>query len=628
MQLLTHKTLFGVCLATLCAFGSIGQPIPAVLSTVSATETGQLVLTKNGQRLADLARKEPYTRTQMLGNPTGAEQGIMLDIGKPGFAGTVAYGPYNDKAEYPSIAFLPRSVKMQDGKALLNIKTAVKGPNDFFKLADSGQGIIGYRIMDAEGRILFESRVAFRGKGPYEVLPSVVEGPFVNNLTPTGCVVSYETQVPIKTALTVGNQTVQDATPTTRHELTVNGLTPGTTYTYTITYGDRTDTYRMRTAPAAGSRKPFTFALAAAHRATTGGGERDFGGTNYAASRAIIAAARLNGAVFMQASGDITTGGNVSEDGHLLEYTNWKRSLEPFWHQIPVYTGMGDHEVNYLTFAPDSITKRSTKIDRFPYATESGEATFARAFVNPTNGPASEDGAVYDPNPNQTDFPTYQENVYSYTYDNVGMIVLNTEYWKCQDPKADGSPEGYLMDQQMKWLAETMQRMERDPSIDHIFVNVHSAVFPNGDHVNGAMWYDGGNTARPSVAGKPLAAGILERRDALLDLCVNKSKKFLAFTSGDEHNFALLEVTPDMPMYANGYALPKLKLSRSFFHINNGGGGSASYAMLPTPWMSKFQFFTEPPVLALLSVYGKSVRLKAFNAETFGSICNDVILRR
>ncbi len=627
MLLSMRKTLFGVCLAALYAGRTVGQAIPSILSTLNRNDAGQLVLTKNGQHLIDLARKEPYTRSQMLGNPTGAETGIRLDIGKAGFVGTVAYGPYNDKAEYPAIAFLPRPVKMQDGKALLDIKNAVKGANDFFKLAETGQGIIGYRIIDAEGRILFESRVAFRGKGPYEVLPTVVEGPFVNNLTPTGCVLSFETQVPVRASVRVGDRTAQDATEATHHELTVSGLQPGKAYSYTVSYGDRTDTYHLQTAPAAGSRQPFTFALAAAHRATSGGGERDFGGSNYASSRAIMAAARLNSAVFMQATGDLTTGGNVSEEGHLLEYTNWKRALEPFWHHIPVYTGMGDHEVNYLTFAPDSTTKRSTKMDRFPYATESGEATFARAFVNPTNGPISEDGAVYDPNPTQTDFPTYQENVYAYTYDNVGMIVLNTEYWKCQDPKADGSPEGYLMDQQLKWLAETMQTMERDPAIDHIFVNVHSAVFPNGDHANGAMWYDGGNTARPSVAGKPVSSGILERRDALLDLCVNKSRKFLAFTSGDEHNFALLEITPDMPMYADGYTLPKLKLSRPFFHINNGGGGSAPYAMLPTPWMSRFRFFTEPPVLALITVSGKSVRLKAFNAETFGPICQDMKLR-
>jgi len=183
------------------------------------------------------------------------------------------------------------------------------------------------------------------------------------------------------------------------------------------------------------------------------------------------------------------------------------------------------------------------------------------------------------------------------------------------------------MDQQFNWLKATIEKFEKDPAIDHIFVNVHSAVFPNGDHANGAMWYDGKNTPRAVVAGKPVKVGILERRDQILELCVNKSRKFLAFISGDEHNFAFLEVTPDMPIYLENYELARLKLSRSFFHINNGGGGSASYAMLSTPWSGNFKYFTEPPVVGLIHVNGKSVSLTAYNAETFGGICKEVKLR-
>ena len=340
-----------------------------------------------------------------------------------------------------------------------------------------------------------------------------------------------------------------------------------------------------------------------------------------------MAAALQNKAVFMQNMGDITNGGNVSEDGHLLEYGNFKRALEPFWSKVPVYLGFGDHEVNYFSFEVDTVLRKSAKIDRFPYATESGEASFARAFVHPQNGPDSEDGASYDPNITSIDFPSYKENVYSYTYDNVAMIVLNTEYWKAQDPKISGSPEGYIMDQQVKWLDETIKNYEKDATIDHIFVNVHSAVFPNGDHANGAMWYDGNNNERAKVAGQKVSKGILERRDDILDLCVNKSKKFLAFISGDEHNFAFLQVNPEFSMYPKDYSLPKLKLSRPFYHINNGGGGAAAYAMLPTPWTKQFQFFTEPPVLAFIHIKGKSVSMSAINAETFGTVCQEIKLR-
>jgi len=599
--------------------------VPAVLSGFSLTNS-QLSIFKNGQQLKDLEKKDMYTLSQMLGDATGTETGIQLDFKKTGFNGSIAYGPLNTEAEFPTVSFLGKPLKLVDGKVLLEIKKTFKGVNDFFRLAEKGQGVLGYRVMDSDGRIIYEGRVAFAGKGPYTVVPTLTEGPLVNNLTETGSVISFETQVPVKTSITVNSKTFSDPSPTTHHEISVDGLLPSTNYKYTVSYGDRTDSHNFKTAAKSGSRKPFSFAFAGANRATLGGGERDFGGTNYQSSRAIISAALMSGAKFMQATGDITNGGNPSEDGHLMEYANWKRALEPFWSMIPVYTGFGDHEVNFATFSLDTITKKFPKIDRFPYATESGEATFARAFVHPLNGPESEDGASYDPS-SQMDFPPYKENVYFYTYDNIVMIVLNTEYWKAHDPNVSGCPEGYIMDQQLKWLNETVQHYENDPAIDHIFVNVHSAVFPNGDHASGAMWYNGNNAERAIVAGNKVTKGIIERRDEVLDICVNRSKKFLAFLSADEHNFAFLEIKPDFPLYPQDYKESKLKLNRSFYHINNGCGGSAPYAMLATPWSSNFRFFTEPPAVALIDVSGKSVKLRAFNAETFGKICEDVKLR-
>ena len=615
--------------AAASALAALASPpeIPAVLSGLSYGPDGKLVLEKNDERLAELDKPDLYSLPRMLGEPTGTDTGVALDFHEADLNGTVAFGPFDDTAEFPTVAFLAKSVRLEQGRALLPFKTAFNGPNDFFKLADHGRGIVGYRIINAEGRIVYEGRVAFEGKGPYRVLPTLVEGPLVNDLTPAGCVLSFVTQVPIVASVTVDGRTFRDPAATTHHEIALTGLKPATEYTYAIAYGEREARRTFRTAPAAGSRALFTFAFASAHRATTGGGDRDFGGTNYASARAILAAAVARGAVFLQATGDITNGANSSEGGHLLEYANWKRALEPFWAKLPVYVGFGDHEQNITAFAVDAVTKKSPKMARFPYATASGEAIFAQAFVHPKNGPTSEDGSAYDPDPARTDFPTYQENVYAYTYANVAMIVLNTEYWAGQDPKISGCPEGYIMDQQFAWLQATMRKFQADPAIDHIFVNVHSAVFPNGDHANGAMWYDGSNTPRAKVKGVPVAVGILERRDQIIDLCVNQSSKFLAFLSGDEHNFAFLKITAETPLYLPDYAGPQVKISRPFYHINNGGGGSAPYAMLNTPWNARWQFFTEPPTVALINVKGPNVSLTAFRAETFGKIVEELPLR-
>jgi len=311
-----------------------------------------------------------------------------------------------------------------------------------------------------------------------------------------------------------------------------------------------------------------------------------------------------------------------------MEYANFKRAMEPFWSGIPVYVGFGDHETNKTTLRSTDPLNKGYSVELFPYAEVSGEAAFAKAFVNPANGPGSEDGAAYDPDPSQQDFPTYKENVYYYTYGNIAMIVLNTEYWESKDPAVTGGcPEGYIMDQQMKWLRETMEKMEKDPNIDHIFVNIHGAVFPNGDHLTDAMYWSGDNRSRAVVAGTPLPKGAIERRDEIIDVCVNKSRKFLAFISGDEHNFSLLEVTPATPIYKEGYTGSKIRVSRPFYNINNGGGGSAPYAMLKSPWMGSFRYFTPPPCVALISVNGKNVMLNAVRAETLEPICRDIRLR-
>ncbi len=632
LQILIMKQIIG--LITFLLISEIGfaqsnhkPAIPAVLNGLSYNAQGQLVLSKNGLTYTEIEKTEPYQLSKITGNPVGTETGIMIDIQMPGFNGTVAYGPYIENSTYPTVAFLPKEVKMTDGKALIEIKTVFVKSNDFLRFQDTGKGIIGYRILSAAGRIIYEGRVAFTGKGPYVVVPTIIEGPMINKLEPGGCVISYETQVPVKTAIHIGAKVFADADASTHHEITVNGLKPATNYQYSISYGDRTDQHSFKTAATPGGRKPFTFAFASANRATTGGGERDFGGTNYQSTRAIAAAAVLNHAAFIQATGDFTTGANISEDGHLMEYANFKRALEPFWFNIPIYVGFGDHEVNKTSLS-DAVNHKSASVEVFPYATYSGEATFAKAFVNPGNGPQSEDGAAYDPDPAKLDFPTYKENVYYYTYDNVAMIVLNTEYWESKYPQlTSGCPEGYIMDQQVKWLKETVLKMEKNANIDHIFVNIHGAVFPNGDHLADAMWWDGDNTSRAFVAGVPLSKGAIERRDEILDICVNNSKKFVAFLSGDEHNFSFLQITPQSKIYTANYTGPRIKINRPFYNINNGGGGSASYGLLPSPWSAGFKYFTAPPVLALITVNNKSVILRSLNPETFGKICSDVKLR-
>jgi hypothetical protein len=613
---------------------SQSKTVPSALGKqFSYNADGKLQLVKDGQTFIEVGNTDKFQLAQMSGDPQGAETGIALDFHDPTLNGSVSYGTYNDSVQYPTIFFLPRPVEMKNGKALLEIKKTFYGnSNDFAHFEDTGKGVIGFRVMNDAGHILYEGRVAFTGKGPFTVQPTVIEGPLVNLLEPTGSTIAFETQVPVLASIEIDGKSFADSQAGTHHEIAVTGLTPDTVYKYTVHYGDRADRHAFRTAVAKGSRKPFSFGFVADTRAVKAGGERDFGEVNYQAVRAGMASAVSRNIAFMQVMGGNTTGNNPSVGGHMLEYANYKRAFEPFWASVPVYTGMGNHEANYFQFVPVSGNGKGTRIERFPYATDSGTVAFARSFVLPTNGPESEDGASYDPSPNPGDFPTYKENVYFYTYGNAAFIVLNSEYWKAVDPQVNGNPEGYVMDQQLKWLEQMVQKFEADPAIDHTFVITHSAMFPTGDHTDAGMWFFGSNDPRPMINGVKTDKGIIERRDQIIDICINHSKKVVGFLTGSEHNFSTLTVTPTLSIYPDNYPAKKLAIKRTFTVVNNGGGGAYSYSKMNagqyhTPFNDKFEHFSGPTTMAIFHINGLNVTLDAYNPETFEKVAENVKLK-
>ena len=340
-----------------------------------------------------------------------------------------------------------------------------------------------------------------------------------------------------------------------------------------------------------------------------------------------MALASQQNVAFMQFTGDLINGYRTSGQEMDLQYANWKNVIAPFAHYFPVVATMGNHEALMRAFRDDNLT---FMVDRFPYATESAEAVFARNFVNPRNGPESEDGADYDPDKKKTDFPSYKETAFYYTYDNVAMVVMNSDYWYAPGtwaiPAIGGGLHGYIMDQQLAWLRETMAMLEADPDIDHIFVTQHTPCFPNGGHTQDDMWYGGDNSYRPYVAGKPLAKGIIERRDEILDILVNKSQKTRAILTGDEHNFAITRVGPETVIYDEKWAKKKLKLSRTIYQINNGSAGAPYYAQEKTPWSASVSGFTTQYALVLFHVDGDRITMEVLNPDTLEKV-NELTLR-
>lgn len=597
--------------------------IPKSYANLSYDSTGTLIFTTNdGDILPSVPHTDNYSLTSLRSIPIGTETGIEFDFRNSDMSGWLYYGLIQtDGIKHPYPMYFHRRSKIDSGKAEINIKKNLSGLFDITGWEQSKLIRLGYRIANEAGEILYDGKILVSSEEPFQVVPSIIEGPFVNLLTHRGATISFETSVPIKTEITVGGCTFRESVPDMHHEIPISKLNSDKDYDYTIHYGKYQDTYSFHTAPKPGSRKPFTFGYASDGRGNWGGGERDIKGVNAYVMKRIAVLSGYKNARFFQFSGDMIDGNKTSAESMNLEYANWKRAIEPFAHYIPFVTGFGNHEAYWYWF---SNGEKRAIIDRFPFAEHSGEVLYAKNFVNPVQGPFSEDGAVYDPDPNSTDFPPYAETIFYYTYDNIAIIVLNADYWYSptiwRTPEHSGSLHGYIMDNQLKWLKSTLYKLEKDNNIDYVFVTQHTPVFPNGGHLVNAMWWSGDNAKRPYVAGKPLAKGIIENRDEYLDIVMNHSSKVLAVLTSDEHNYHRMRLTAETPIYPENYDKPKLTKFRPLTFITNGTAGAPYYGQEVTPWTDWVDKFSTQYAVLFIHVDGKKVWCEVINPDTMEMI--------
>jgi len=607
-------------LASVQSFSQTSR-VPASYSNIKYDSQNQLYYLKDGERLYSYPQEDEYTIEQLLGNPSGTKRGIYFDF--KGFKGTIVYGliPYG-KAPHPLPVY--RYTKpLYDGKVAVNISNRFKYPFDFVDWENKKKLSLGYRLINEKGEIIFDGVVSVTGNGPFNVVPTIYEGPFVSNITDTSALIWFNTSASVKATVEVDGKLYSDERKRRRHELLISGLKAGTKYDYTVTYGEMTQSYHFTTAPKKGSRKPFIFAYTSDSREGKGGGERDIYGTNAYISKKMAAVAYSHDASFVQFTGDMVNGYVTNAEELRLQLTNWKKAIEPFWHYIPFYVGSGNHEALGPRFY-DKNGKYAAAIDGFPFDRNSSEAVMKASFVNPENGPVSEDNSKYDPRSKKTDFPSYSENVYYYTYGNVAMVVLNSDYWYAPSAKNDhgtsGGLHGYIMDNQLEWLKKTIEKLEDDNNIDHIFVTQHTPAFPNGGHSRDDMWYSGDNSKRPYIAGKPVDKGIIERRDEYLDILINKSTKVVAILTGDEHNYNRLKITKEVTIYPENYDKPKIEISRPIYQINNGACGAPYYSQEVLPWSDHTKAFSVENAICLFHVDGKKIKLEVINPDTLNKI--------
>ncbi len=600
------------------------NPVPKVLSHIRTDDQGNLfILTTDSSKLTVSDAEPGNVLSGFEGNAVGTKPGIFLDFKNENLNGTLFFGLIHfSDAKYPLPVYRSAAGKIMQGKVLVNFQ-ALRGNYDMTGWEDSGIGTIGFRVIDNNGNFLFDGKVSFTGTGPFTVVNTITSGPFINLTNPDGVTISFTTSKKSVCEIIVADKVFKDAEAVYNHEIPITGLSPDTEYPYSLKYGKLEQNYTFKTSPLPGSRKEFVFAYTSDSRGGAGGGERNLYGTNAYMVKKIMAVCAQEKVAFAQFTGDLIGGYGTNADNMLLQYRNFKTAIEPFGHNFQININMGNHEAYIKTFR-DKERRYRVSVDNFPYNTNSTETLFASIVVNPLNGPESEDGSKYDPDKSNTDFPPYDENVFYYTYDNIAMVNLNSNYWytpSAGDVKVvGGNIHGYVMDNQLEWLKNTLKTLEKDENIDHIFVTIHTPFFPNSAHIRDDMWYNGKNDPRPWIAGVKVEKGIIERRDQLLDLMINKSSKVVAMLTGDEHNYCKTKIGPETNIYPEDYPEKKIKLKRTVYQINNGAAGAPYYAQSEVPWTPFTTGFTTQNAVCLFTVEGKKIKMVVINPDTLEEI--------
>ena len=596
--------------------------VPSIYTNIKFEEGQGYVLQTDSQTISEINNVSFYTLSNLIGSPRGIDTGFSFNFNDSTFEGLLYYGFVNiNDGRYSQPVYFKRYSEIKEGLAQIDM-TVLVDHYDMIGWAKSHKGILAYRVVDDKGNILYDGKLSFVKKEKFEVVPSVTEGPMLSILTDSSVTIRYKTNLKAKSYVKIGGQTFEDTKLTEVHELLIPHLESDTKYEYELICGGNTYKYSFRTAPKKGRRTAFTFAYASDSRGGQGGGERNIRGTNAYILKKVMALASQQKSVFVQFTGDLINGYSLDISNSQLEYANFKHVISPFTTYTPFYVGIGNHESVGRLFPVKN--QYGVFVDRFPFDTESMEAVFAKEFTHPLNGPISEDGEEYDPDKKKKDFPSYQENVYYYVYDNIAVVVLNTEYLYtpslAYSPQTSGGLHGYLMDGQLKWLANTLSTFEKDTDIDYVFITHHTPIFPNGGHARNSMWYNGDNHYRSIIAGQGMKRGIIEQRDKYLDLIVNKSSKVIAVLTGDEHNYCKTLINADIKMYPTDWTLPKLKLKRSIYQINNGACGAPYYAQEETPWSEFTSGFSTQNALVLIDVDGRKVKVRVLNPDTLEEI--------
>jgi hypothetical protein len=379
-------------------------------------------------------------------------------------------------------------------------------------------------------------------------------------------------------------------------------------------------------------------------RQCPGGGELGFGGVNYRIAQQFMVDLYRRGADLVLFGGDLVNGYTSSKESYLRQLGTWKKAVEPVGSFIPIYEGMGNHEQVGDYFKVSRPEQKDLTIYTNRAGEESGEALFADQFVNPRGsvygfGPPPPEnlwpGAGQELAVEVGEFglpqevgPPYDETVYSFNYDNIHFVSVNTNYWhtgvyygsrdqvSAAIELVGGNREGYIMEKQLAWLRRDLDAAQADETIDWIILFTHEPPFPVGGHLRDAMFWGQSGRGHEGGMNDPGAPSgdVIDMRNRFWGL-ISSYPKTLMVMDGDEHNYSRTYI--DSSIHP-GYRHP-------VWQITSGGAGAPFYGQdLSAPWTNQVRRFTSVPHYCLVTVHGEEARLEVWTRS--GRLVEGVVL--
>ncbi len=571
----------------------------------------------------------------------GGERGVFVlrfETATPTLPARLYYGSFLPDQETPLPRY--RQFASEDGDAPttahsieVDVTRLERPVVDAAGLGPNGGGIVCYRIevfweetpqgSRRNTSVFYDGRFAYRREGEmaspdsrYERIACVVEGPFVDQVAQTRAVVSWRSDLPVPGSVVFDDRKVFSPTLTTWHEVTVDGLRPGSKYAYTVAPngGQASPSFTFETQGVTEDR--FTFAFMSDSREGVGGGEAAYGGVNLRIIREFALDAYRRGARFYLFGGDLVNGYTTSEVDMRMQLRAWKTAWEPVGGHRSIFECPGNHEALLNVrqppesgLGPDGTAAVSRRIyfnkrDGLPdpyipgRIQKSMETVFSEEFVNPENGPAHGESSLGPL------APPYRENVYYFDWGNSRFIAFNNNYAYCSLPEDfGGNLEGYVLDEAVEWLKGVLDDAASNRRIRHVFLFAQEPIFPNGGHLSDAMWYNGG---APSPTGWDRSY-VIRQRNRLWSM-IASNPKCIAFLAGDEHNYSRTLITAETPVNPDGSADKAFEFP--VWHLTSGGCGAPYYAQQETPWTRDVFKFSAQQQYLLIHVDGDRVRLE------------------